>query len=257
MHRSLPAAAVLAVVCAAGLAGPAQADGTSAASARGPVTAAPAPPLCTPEQEDQGAADDTAAKDCHALRAASVAKRAVFYANHALEVRDPNDLQDAADLTDIQGTVQLAQAAAELAQDASDAAVRGPRSPSGPRFRLCAASIARTRHGPVRQALGRGGLEPVSGTARRIGSGKGEPRVGGGGVPGERPRPPPPTGEAPAATRHGPLGGPYSLQRRACVFCHTALGHPVVALCTNMDAGPQEPVPCCFTSVRGHHRDHS
>src|SRR5690606_21825446 len=46
-------------------------------------------------------------------------------------------------------------------------------------------------------------------------------RGGGREGPRQRPGPPPPTGEAPAVARHGPRGGPYLLQRPACVLCHT------------------------------------
>ncbi len=46
-----------------------------------------------------------------------------------------------------------------------------------------------------------------------------------------------PTGEAPAVARYGPRGGPYSLQRRDCVLCHTPRRHGLVASCTAMRWG--------------------
>ncbi|GAA1418782.1 hypothetical protein GCM10009601_14700 [Streptomyces thermospinosisporus] len=75
---------------------------------------------------------------------------------------------------------------------------------------------------------------------------------GGGGVPRpkQRPGPPPPTGEAPAVARHGPRGGPYFLQRRGCVFCHTPLCHGLVASWTDMD-GEWFQVVTCLSRHRG------
>ncbi|GGV80605.1 hypothetical protein GCM10010340_09480 [Streptomyces griseoloalbus] len=69
--------------------------------------------------------------------------------------------------------------------------------------------------------------------------------------PRRRPEPPPPTGEAPAVARHGPRGGPYFLQRPACVFCHTILCHGSVASWTDMDGEWFQVVTCLSRQVAG------
>lgn len=73
-------------------------------------------------------------------------------------------------------------------------------------------------------------------------------------MPRRRPGPPPPTGEAPAVARHGPRGGPYSLQRRGCVLCHTSLRHDLVACCTNMDEQRFHAVTCLSRRSAGDDR---
>ncbi|MFB9388305.1 hypothetical protein ACFPM3_06725 [Streptomyces coeruleoprunus] len=122
MSRRISAAAALASACAiVGLVVPAHAVGTTAAPVR---VLAPEPPvLCTPEQEDLGATDDKAKRDCHAKRALSVGLRAQFYEDRAIEIRDPASSEDARDLQDIREAVTTAQQAAEKAQTAEDASL--------------------------------------------------------------------------------------------------------------------------------------